>query len=161
MKAPFQAHSDTSRLAAAEAEPKMGSMHRKIRAYLVNRGPTGATDEEIATDLGIHASTERPRRVELQRLGMCKDSGKRRKTEGRHDAVVWIACNQRPPERRPDARNGRLAAAKLAMEPFAAQAANLLENDHIIRRGADSTVFLVQFKCSLAQLRALVESWEA
>jgi hypothetical protein len=47
-------------------------------------------------DLGIGGSTLRPRRVELRRMGLVKKTGATRLTAGKHQAAVWIACEEKP-----------------------------------------------------------------
>lgn len=66
--APAQAHSATSRAAAARQTPaKAGTDRARILAAL-EAGPL--TDEQIADTTGIEANTVRPRRGELVRDGL-------------------------------------------------------------------------------------------
>jgi hypothetical protein len=92
--APFQAHSETSRDAAKSIEPEAASLRGKVfkvlsvlRMYTFN----GLTDEEIQGFLDMNPSTERPRRIELVRLGLVEDSGQKRKTASGRLATVWRA----------------------------------------------------------------------
>jgi len=87
---PAQAHSHTSRSAAAEIEPTAGTLRERVLAFLRSQRD-GATDEEIQDALDMPQNTERPRRIELVRLGLVNDSGRTRKTKSRRDAVVWTA----------------------------------------------------------------------
>jgi predicted transcriptional regulator len=83
---PAQVHSETS-LAAAEAiRPRLGELQQRVLA-VVRHSP--ATDEEIQDALGMGPSTERPRRVELVRAGLVRDSGETRATRSGRQAVVW------------------------------------------------------------------------
>ena len=86
---PYQQHSDTSRLAAAAIEPKSGTLRRAVLDFLRCRGDVGATDEEMQTALAMNANTQRPRRVELLRAGLIRESGQLRRTGAGRDAVVW------------------------------------------------------------------------
>ena len=74
--------------AAADAlnASTLNAMQRRVLTYLEEHGP--ATDEEIATGLGMNPSTERPRRIELARAGLIAEAGTRRTTSGRN-ATVW------------------------------------------------------------------------
>jgi transcription initiation factor IIE alpha subunit len=85
---PAQRHSETSRAAAASLTPaKLTGDRLRIYRYLRTR-PDGATDEEIAAALTMNANTERPRRIELQKIGMIRLSGTRATASGRK-ANVW------------------------------------------------------------------------
>jgi predicted ArsR family transcriptional regulator len=158
MTAPFQKHSDTSRAAADAIEPRMNAQHGRILGYLTGRGPTGATDEEIALDLGIAPSTARPRRVELQRMGKAKDSGRRKKTEAGRPAVVWIACDEPAAVVRDDARRLKLAALRHAMEPFLIKARMATED---FPHAHDRAVVQIRQTITMGQLRELIRAWEA
>ena len=77
---------DTSRAAAAAIEPVTGKGRKRVYAHLVAKGEDGATDPEMQRDLDMGSSTQRPRRIELCKLGLVKDSGVRRDR-----CAVWIA----------------------------------------------------------------------
>ena len=86
--APAQQHSVTSMQAAdAMDEKTLTRLHRLVLDYLRSR-PEGATDEEIASGLGLNPSTERPRRIELARRGLVIEAGVRKTASGRN-ANVW------------------------------------------------------------------------
>lgn len=85
----FQQHSDTSQAAARRAASKAPSDRYRVFELLA-RSPRGLTDEEIQTKLRLNANTERPRRVELERRNLVRDSGRRRKTRSGCLAAVWI-----------------------------------------------------------------------
>ena len=53
-------------------------------------GPKGLTDEELAYRLGLRQNSVRPRRIELQKLGLLADTGRDRETESGRDAAVRI-----------------------------------------------------------------------
>ena len=86
--APAQQHSITSMQAADSLDAKaLTRLHRLVLEFLRDL-PDGATDEEIASGLGLNPSTERPRRIELQRRGLVVEAGIR-KTASRRNATVW------------------------------------------------------------------------
>lgn len=86
--APAQQHSMTSMQAADSLDAKaLTRLHRLVLDFLRGR-PDGATDEEIASGLGLNPSTERPRRIELARRGLVIEAGTR-KTASKRNATVW------------------------------------------------------------------------
>ena len=85
---PHQWHSDTSRAAAEAIAPKFGTMTRRVLAEL-SKYPYGLTDEEAQNIMGMPGNSYRPCRVTLMDRGFVMDSGHRRKTAQRKDAVVW------------------------------------------------------------------------
>lgn len=88
--APFQRHSMTSSDAAKAIEPKAGTLRAKLLECL--RGfHFGATDIEMQLYARMDPSTQRPRRIELLRAGLIKDSGRTRKTASGRQATVWVA----------------------------------------------------------------------
>lgn len=84
---PFQAHSPTSRAAAASVVDDLGRMQRLVLECL-RLHPDGLTDEQMQRLLGMNPNTQRPRRVELQRRGLIVMRGTR-KTESGRAAVIW------------------------------------------------------------------------
>jgi hypothetical protein len=89
---PAQRHSPTSVDAAEQIESSAETMRSKVRDYLRACGSNGATDEEIQTALGMNPSTQRPRRIELQQLGLVCSAGFVRKTISGRSATVWKAA---------------------------------------------------------------------
>lgn len=86
--APAQRHSATSRQAAASLDvTTLNALQQRVLDYVRSRAD-GATDEEIATGLGLNPSTARPRRIELVRRGMLVEAGTRKATSGRN-ATAW------------------------------------------------------------------------
>ena len=73
------------RLGLLRAENLRGQVYR----YICVRGNRGATDNEIIAALGMKGSTERPRRIELWRMGLIEDSGQQR-----DGCTVWRAVKQ-------------------------------------------------------------------
>lgn len=85
---PHQSHSDTSTSAALSIAPKFGTMTRDVLVNLT-KYPSGLTDEEAQNIMGMQGNSYRPCRVTLMDRGFVADSGDRRKTNQRKDAVVW------------------------------------------------------------------------
>ena len=107
-KPPSQAHSETSKEAAAKIEIAASTLRAQVFNHL--RGEEGgATDDEMQVSLAMNPSTQRPRRRELQLKGLVVDSGKKRKTRSNRQAVVWIVSaagwlNRNPDLQRPAQR---------------------------------------------------------
>lgn len=91
-QAPAQLHSDTSIEAARAIQPHMSRLRAMVFAYFSTRGKIGATDEEVQQELHMPANTERPRRIELERMGLIVDSGEKRKTRAGRNASVWVVA---------------------------------------------------------------------
>ena len=89
---PAQHGSPTSQAAAALIEPTAGTLRAQVLAYLRERGDAGATDEEMQIALSMNPSTQRPRRIELEKLGHVLRTTHTRKTTSGRDAVVFIAA---------------------------------------------------------------------
>lgn len=51
----------------------------------------GYTTEELAQHLGMSVVTVSPRMRPLERKGLVRDSGSRRKNDSGHPAIVWVA----------------------------------------------------------------------
>lgn len=81
----------TSAAAAVAAKPMIGRQRKKILQFLISLADHGATDVEIQDELSINGNSERPRRRELERLGLVADSGRVRLTPSGRSAVVWTA----------------------------------------------------------------------
>ena len=88
---PFQAHSGTSRAAAIAMYCKAGTKRARVLDQISRSWLGGCTDEEGMRHLRMNPNTYRPRRVELVRMGLVKDSGIRRPTLSGEQAVVWTA----------------------------------------------------------------------
>lgn len=89
MDAPYQPHSATSREAATKIRPK--AIRLQVFEVIKFAGDHGRTDVEIQDILLIEGSTQRPRRVELLRAGLIRDSGRTRATASGRQATVWVA----------------------------------------------------------------------
>ena len=86
---PYQQHSETSREAARSIKDCVHTLRAQVLAF-IQMHSLGVSDDEIQSGLEISGSTERPRRVELQKLGLVVDSGRRRATASGRMAVIWI-----------------------------------------------------------------------
>ncbi len=62
---------------------------KRVEDYLRSRGRQGATDVEIQQALWLPVTTEVPRRNELVKAGIVRNTGKRRKTGTGASAIVW------------------------------------------------------------------------
>jgi hypothetical protein len=89
-RAPSVNGSITSAAAADSLSPHtLNAMQRKVLELLAAT-PEGLTDEEMQRRLEMNPSTQRPRRIELARLGMVVEAGTRKTASGR-SASVWQA----------------------------------------------------------------------
>ena len=86
----YQAHSQTSKAAAAAIERGAETLRGAVYRLIYYRGPLGMTDEEIQRKLDMNPSTQRPRRVELVEKRLVRDSGLTRKTKSGRQATVWV-----------------------------------------------------------------------
>lgn len=88
---PYQRHSATSKAAAKEIKNKRVTIRQEILRTIA-KSPNGLTDTEIQDMLGIDGSTQRPRRIELERMGLIVSNGTRLTRSNRH-ANIWVAVN--------------------------------------------------------------------
>ncbi len=87
---PFKRDSETSIAAAKDVRPKAPSYRAACLGFVYGRGRAGATNEEVATALGMKIQTVCPRMKELREAGQLVDSQLRRETDSGRQAVVWI-----------------------------------------------------------------------
>jgi hypothetical protein len=89
-------HRQTSQTTARAVSVKSGTQRAAVllALYHVNkRGDLGLTDWELQEALQLGASSERPRRVELCRMGLVEATTVVRKING-HDQTVWAITGQ-------------------------------------------------------------------
>ena len=88
---PHQKGSDTSREAARNVARGAPTKRAEVYGYILARGDAGATDAEIEGGLSMLRQSVCARRNELVKLGMIRDSGRRRTSlhTGRRCAV-WV-----------------------------------------------------------------------
>jgi hypothetical protein len=84
--------SATSKEAAILYLEKAETVRAEVYRFLKRCGEHGATDDEIHIALGLppNSHSHRPRRIELTQLELVADSGKRRPTRAKRQAVVWV-----------------------------------------------------------------------
>lgn len=88
---PAQQHSPTSVAAAEAIAPVAATLRRLVLEAIAVAGADGLTDEEVIQKTGIQPSTARPRRIDLVRAGLVRDSRQTRKTTSGRSATVWVA----------------------------------------------------------------------
>jgi hypothetical protein len=81
---------DTSVEAAAYLEAGLRALQRKAFVAIRAAGPRGLTTEELTAVLDAPYSSVQPRTSELQRLGLIRDSGLRRRNASGCRAKAWI-----------------------------------------------------------------------
>ena len=87
---------ETSHLSALSWTPdSLNRLRRAVYDYILDQGEQGATDQEVQRALELPSQTECPRRWELVKGGLVKNSGKRRRTQSQRSAVVWMAINHK------------------------------------------------------------------
>lgn len=89
----YQPHSATSKAAAREIEYTAKTLRARVYRCILNHGNRGRTDEEIQLGLKM-MRTPSSLRVELVEKGLVKDSGRRRKTTSKREAVVWVSVEE-------------------------------------------------------------------
>lgn len=84
---PYVRGSSTSRAAADAIAVHVTPLQKVVMDYLREHGPS--TDEEMQAGIPMGPNTQRPRRVELVRNGLIRDSGTTRDGASGKMAVVW------------------------------------------------------------------------
>ncbi len=87
----YQGHSTTSERAAQQIAGGADSLRRLVLSAIQCYGPI--SDEEICQRWSMNPSTERPRRIELCKLGLVRDSGLQGKTRSGRACMLWVACD--------------------------------------------------------------------
>jgi protein involved in temperature-dependent protein secretion len=85
----FAQPTPTSVEAAVANKPNRITQRQALLEWLQVRGDYGATDEEMQSFM--EANTQRPRRVELWRLGLIRKKATTRMTLSKRRATVWVA----------------------------------------------------------------------
>ncbi len=93
---PYQRHSEESRAAAEAIVDSLSKLQARVLAYIASC-PYGATDEEIQHALRMNPSTQRPRRLELFKLGLIDKAPYCRRTRAGRKAAVWIVPTTQDP----------------------------------------------------------------
>jgi hypothetical protein len=83
---------DTSKQAAEQMREPARSIRAKVLLYIESCGDMGSTCDEAEQVLGLTHQTCSARFHELKsnRFNLIRDSGKRRKTRGGRNAVVYV-----------------------------------------------------------------------
>jgi transcription initiation factor IIE alpha subunit len=84
----------TSLEAKLKVEPQIGSINRKVYEFILNRGLTGATDQEIEASLCLDGNTVRPSRGSLVKNNLVADAGITRKNKKGNACIVWRATKE-------------------------------------------------------------------
>jgi hypothetical protein len=82
---------ETSHTAAKRTAPKAGELRRAVLGALWARSE-GLTAPQLAAMVGARDGSISPRMVELERLGLARRTGEKRRIDGRGPAEVWVAC---------------------------------------------------------------------
>jgi hypothetical protein len=101
-------HPETAQEAAKAIKLRSGTQRAAVLLELLQADIKtwhGMSDEDLQRTLRMGASSERPRRVELVRMGFVVDSGKRAPTTSGMDAILWTITDA-----------GRAAARKLEVQ---------------------------------------------
>jgi hypothetical protein len=98
-------HRATARRAAAGCTITGSNQRGRLLRHLFERGEAGSTDQYMQDHLELGASSERPRRVELVRMGLVADSGRTRTLANGREATVWVLTER-----------GRAVAARLGVQ---------------------------------------------
>ena len=90
--APAVAGRATSVLSGQQILDAMPELRRQVFAFIRVQGGRGATDDEMQAAMGLNPSTQRPRRIELERQGFIRQDpeGRTRETRSGRQAVVWV-----------------------------------------------------------------------
>jgi Mn-dependent DtxR family transcriptional regulator len=80
----------TSEDAAAGIAPRTSTLRGRVYEFIKRMGRV--TDEQISVELGLNPSTARPRRIELAKAGLIRDSGAVAITKSGRRAVLWEAA---------------------------------------------------------------------
>lgn len=81
---------ETSRAAAEQIKPNADTLRARVLEYLQSQ-PDGATDEQMQLALGMAGNTQRPRRQELEKMGLVRATDRTRATRSGRQATVWEA----------------------------------------------------------------------
>jgi hypothetical protein len=88
--APPHNSTPTSRAAAESIKPTAGTLRALVLDFL-KACSDGATDEQMQQALNMAGNTQRPRRQELETMGLIRKTDKTRATSSGRQAVIWEA----------------------------------------------------------------------
>lgn len=81
---------ETSVAASAALAPSLGRLQSMALLAIGKAGERGLTADELAAYLGLTRWSIQPRTSELRRMGLIRDSGRRRRNVTAKDAIVWV-----------------------------------------------------------------------
>lgn len=81
---------ETSREAAASVATAAANRSKLALCFVRERGPVGATSDEVASHYDWVLYSSRPRLAELRKRGAIVDSGRRREGISGRKQVVWV-----------------------------------------------------------------------
>lgn len=84
----------TSEKAADERSATKTAMERLMILSVLQLSPNGLTDAQIQYETGIDQNAERPRRWQLVRDGLVKDSGLTRIWGAHKESTVWVLVSE-------------------------------------------------------------------
>lgn len=88
-EAPGARRRDTSQAAAESMAPSAARL-RQMVMNCIEGNPGGLTADEVADRLCLSVLSARPRVTELNKMGMIRDTGERRKNASGRSAAVWV-----------------------------------------------------------------------
>ena len=88
---PYVRGSETSKAAADSMKPIAGSIKHRVYEYILRRGSTGATDDEIEIGLQLTHQTASARRRNLELAGALVKTENKRPTRSGRSAFVYTA----------------------------------------------------------------------
>ena len=89
---PAPGQTDTSAAAAEGIAPSVGRLQQIALAAVRGAGSWGLTTQELAEQTNVDFSSIQPRTSELRRLGLIRDSGRRRPNRSGKRTIVWEAA---------------------------------------------------------------------
>lgn len=82
---------DCSQNAAETVKPYVNRLRQRVYDIIRSSGSNGMTDQMIQHELRMDPNTERPRRVELVKMGLVKAGQFRYATYSGRPATGWVA----------------------------------------------------------------------
>jgi hypothetical protein len=87
---PGHRYVETSMIAAEMIAPTLRAKQRQALGA-IEAAPDGLNSWELAKTLDLRVNQIQPRTSELHRMGLIRDSGKRRSNEWGNASIVWVA----------------------------------------------------------------------
>jgi hypothetical protein len=84
---------ETSIMAAESVAPVL-RLKQRLALEAITDAPDGLNSWELAKAMDCRLDQIQPRTSELKKLGLTRDSGKRRPNEWGNASIVWVACSQ-------------------------------------------------------------------